>query len=379
MTERLGAETVSEATEAGPAGNGSRAAPADALLESGFELAPPEGPAAPPGQTTTQHVRLAAILFIGGGLGAAPADALHEPAFGPEIYLLPLLALVSGVFCWLISTRVSRPWLHVLALVATAEIALTVGYAGSVFAIYYIFVAIFVAYVFRDRRAIAAHVLVASAAVFAPVFYDPDAARDHLIQGVVLVPSLILTAGAVAFLRERLAASELRYRHLSERDPLTGVGNYRMLTSRVPQELEHHRRHKRPLALLSIDLDNFKAVNDTYGHQRGDRVLQEVGIALAGAVRASDFVVRQGGDEFGVVAVETGRESAEELAGRLRGAVAAISVAGIPMCVSIGVAVYPDDGTGLERLLAAADERLRHDKESKPEHRPRAMSLFSAE
>ena len=370
---------MSDAKQIGPAGNGRSIAPAAAPHESSFELAPPEGSATPPGQTTTQHVRLAAILFIGGGLGAAPADALHEPAFGPEIYLLPLLAIVSGVFCWLISTRVSRPWLHVIALVATAEIALTIGYAGSVFAIYYIFVAIFVAYVFRDRRAIAAHVLVASAAVFAPVFYDPHAARDHLIQGVVLVPSLILTAGAVAFLRERLAASEMRYRHLSERDPLTGVGNYRMLVSRVPQELERHRRHERPLALLSIDLDNFKAVNDTYGHQRGDRVLQEVGIALAGAVRASDFVVRQGGDEFGVVAVETGRESAEELAGRLRSAVVAISVAGIPMFVSIGVAVFPEDGDGLERLLAVADGRLRQVKESKPDHRARAMSLFRAD
>lgn len=346
--------------------------------DGGFAIASPEGPAETPRQTTTQHVRLAAILFIGGGLGAAPADALHRPAFGPEIYLLPLLAIVSGAVCWIFAERIPRPWLHLLAIVATAEIALTVVLAGPVFAIYYIFVAIFVAYVFRDRRVIAAHVLLASAAVIAPVFYDPDSARDHLIQAVVLAPSLILTAGAVAFLRERLAASELRYRHLSERDPLTGVGNYRMLTSRAPLELERHRRHRRPLALLSIDLDNFKGVNDSYGHQRGDRVLQEVGIALAATVRASDFVVRQGGDEFAVVAVETDRASAEELAGRLGSAVGAISVGGTAMCVSVGIAIFPEDGTGLERMLATADVRLREVKETKPEHRSRTMSLFGA-
>jgi diguanylate cyclase (GGDEF)-like protein len=352
---------------------------AAASRDGGFEVAAPEGPDSDPGQTTAQHFRLAAILFIGGGLGAAPADALHRPAFGPEIYLLPLLAIVSGAFCWIFASRIPRWALHVLAVVATIEIAVTVAIAGPVFSVYYIFIAIFVAYVFRDRRVIAAHVAFACAAVLAPIFYEPELARDHLIQAVVLTPSLILTAGAVAFLRERLAASELRYRHLSERDPLTGVGNYRMLTSRTPLEFERHRRHKRPLALLSIDLDNFKSVNDSYGHQRGDRVLQEVAIALAGTVRASDFVVRQGGDEFAVVAVETDLAAAQELAGRLSNAVGAIVVGGAPMRISIGLATFPEDGTGLERLLATADVRLREIKETKPEHRSRTMSLFASD
>ena len=119
---------------------------------------------------------------------------------------------------------------------------------------------------------------------------------------------MILAGGAVAYLRERLAASEDRYRRLSERDPLTGVGNYRMLSLRVPRELRHHARHGRSLALMVFDLDDFKRINDSYGHQRGDAVLQEVASALLAGVRDHDVVVRQGGDEFAVVAPRAGRD-----------------------------------------------------------------------
>ena len=313
-----------------------------------------------------RYWRLAAVLFIGGGLGAIPADALHRPAHEPAIYLLPLLALVSGLVCWLIADRVSTRWLPLMTAIATFEIALTEYFAGQVFAIFYILVCFFAAYVFTDRRMIAFQFALASVMALLPAVYDPETARETLIQGLVLIPTLLLTAGAITFLRERLAASEERFRRLAESDPLTGVGNYRALLQKMPGELSRHRRHGRPLAVVVFDLDDFKQVNDEHGHQRGDRVLQEVAGSLMGSVRASDVLVRHGGDEFCVVAPETDGDEAEELAARLRQGVKQVKVEGRRLSACTGCAVYPDDGEDLDALLARADERLRVSKEAKP-------------
>jgi diguanylate cyclase (GGDEF)-like protein len=310
-----------------------------------------------------RYWRLAALLFIGGGLGAAPSDALHQPAHEPTIYLLPLLALVSGAVCWLIAERAPLRWLHLMAVVATVEIAITVWLADDIFAIYYVFIAIYAAYVFRERRAIALHVGIASAAVLAPMLYEPETARTTLVLGFVLIPTVLITGATVAYLRERLEASERRFRELAERDPLTGVGNYRMLSERLPGELQRHGRHGGRLALIVLDLDDFKRVNDEYGHQRGDRVLQEVAGALIGTVRASDFVVRHGGDEFSIVCPETGRETVEELAGRLREGLADVRVDDRCVEASTGCAVFPDDGRTFHDLLAHADDALRGAKD----------------
>lgn len=349
---------------------------------SGRDLPVPfinEDPSADRRRQTIQHYRLAATLFFGGGLGAIPVDALHEPAHNATIYLLPVLAMVSGAIVWALSTRMPHRFLQVVAVIATLEIALTVGLADQLFATYYTFIAIFAAYVFRRRAAIAAHIAFTSLCAFAPVIYDSDQAREGVLQGLILVPTLILAGGAVAFLRERLAASEDRYRYLSERDPLTGVGNYRMLSQRVPRELSRHRRFARPLALFVIDLDDFKRVNDSYGHQRGDAVLQEVGRALSAGVRDHDIVVRQGGDEFAVVAPETDRPAASQLAERLHAAVSEISADGTSIGASIGCAWFPDDSDSLEGLLAAADARLRQVKIERPRaHRPNRVELPGA-
>jgi diguanylate cyclase (GGDEF)-like protein len=324
------------------------------------------GPATTEQDLQRRYWRLAAVLFIGGGLGATASDAIHRPAHDPAVFLLPLLAIVSGIVCLAIANHVSRRWLHVMTAVATLEIALTVWLADEVFAIYYILIAFYAAYVFRSRRAVAFQFGLASVAALAPMVYDPAIARETLEQGLVLIPTLLLTAGAITFLRERLEESEERYRKLAERDPLTGVGNYRMLSERMPVELTRHSRYGHNLGLIVLDLDDFKRVNDEHGHQYGDRVLQEVAGALMGSVRSSDFVVRHGGDEFCVIAPETDRSAAEELAERLRRGLAHISVSGRPVGCCTGCAIFPEDGETLNRLLGHADEGLRVSKESKP-------------
>ena len=316
---------------------------------------------------TIRHWRLAAILFIGGGLGAIPTDALHRPAHDATIYLLPLLAIVSGVFCWAISKRASERWLPVLAAVATLEIALTVWLTDDQnFAVFYILVAFYAAYVFPDRRIVGFQFGLASVCALLPALYYAEHARETIAQATVLIPTLLLTAGAITFLREQLQASEGRYRRLSESDPLTGVSNYRVLTERLPQELERHRRHDRQLALLLIDLDDFKLVNDQHGHQFGDRVLQEVAQALVGSVRAHDIVVRHGGDEFSVIAPETDRKRAEALCVRLKDAIESVTVGSRPMGATTGCAIFPDDADSLSGLLAHADDKLLASKSEKP-------------
>ena len=325
-----------------------------------------ERPSAQP-QRDRRDWRLAAILFTGGGLGAIPADALHQPAHPGTIYLLPLLALVSGAICWALSTRLSGRWLHLMTAIASLEIALTVWLTGDDnFAIYYILVAFYAAFVFHDRRAIAFQFGLAALCALAPIAYETGAARETLVQGLVLIPTLLLTAGAITYLRERLQASEENYRRLAERDPLTGVGNYRILSERLPEELERHRRYDHPLALIIVDLDDFKRVNDDLGHQFGDRVLQEVAGALMGSVRTHDIVVRHGGDEFSVIAPETSRPEAEALAQRLEDSISELSADGRNLGATTGCAVFPDDADGLDTLLHHADAELRAAKDAKP-------------
>lgn len=314
------------------------------------------------GDSTRLYWLLAGGLFVGGGLGAIAPDALHEPAHPATVYLLPLMAVVSGLVCWAISRRAPFSWLHVMLVVATFEIALTVALADRQFAAYYAFVAIFAAYVFPSRRAIAAHIAFACLAAFAPIVYDFDDARAGLIAALILVPSLILAAGAVAFLREQLATSERRYRELSESDPLTGVGNYRKLAQEIERELARHRRYEHPMALIILDLDGFKAVNDQLGHLRGDDVLREVASRLRDAVRTHDLVARQGGDEFCILAPETGSVAAQDLATRMTDSITEIDIDGCPLGASIGIAVFPQDGETPEALLSHADAELRREK-----------------
>jgi diguanylate cyclase (GGDEF)-like protein len=329
-------------------------------------------------EETKQSYLLAGVLFIGGGFGAVLPDLLHEPAHRPTVFLLPLLAVVSGLVVLALAGRLRRRWLHVLAVVAGAEVALTVAFADPIFSTYYAFVAIFAAYVFTSRRAIALHIAFLSLLAFLPLAYSDESPRSILENGSILVPTLILAAGAVAYLRERLGASEARYRRLSELDPLTGIGNYRMLSMRLPRELRRHGRSHQPLALILFDLDGFKRVNDDHGHQRGDAVLQSVATALSDGVRDHDIVVRQGGDEFAVVAPDTDEASARALAVRLCRAIGEVGYEGGRIGASTGMAMYPRDAETLEGLLAVADALLRASKDRREVRFTRAVRSASA-
>ncbi|WP_432985379.1 diguanylate cyclase [Dactylosporangium sp. CA-233914] len=156
---------------------------------------------------------------------------------------------------------------------------------------------------------------------------------------------------------------------LSLTDPLTGLSNYRYLRESLRREVERASRFGRALAVLALDLDHFKEVNDTHGHAAGDAVLAEFARRLRAEIREVDFAFRQGGEEFVALLPETDAGGAAVLAERLGAAVRRSPVivvssdAGrpprrIPVTVSIGIAVYPHHGATGAAVLEAADDAL---------------------
>ena len=311
--------------------------------------------------------RIAGILFSAGAVASVPANQLFTDPPAPEyVHLITALAFVSGLVCFAIPwDRISERWFQLIPVIANLEVALTVWSVRphtETYSWFYVFVAVFIGYAFRDRRVIAGQLLLTCACFALPLAYLDEGYRAALIQFVVSTPILVLTGGIVAFLRERLEDEQRALRDLADRDALTGVGNYRLLSSRLAYELSRHRRHGRRFAVILLDLDDFKEVNETYGHLAGDKVLQDVGAELACAVRDQDTVARQGGDEFSVLAPEAGPKEAEILAARLCDAVGDVAGVRAPLTASSGWAIYPDDGERPEALLAHADTVARSDK-----------------
>ena len=150
--------------------------------------------------------------------------------------------------------------------------------------------------------------------------------------------------------------------HLAICDPLTGLYNRRFLDEYLRIHMAMARRHNAPVSFIAIDLDDFKRINDTYGHDAGDRVLTQVGDSVRSQTRASDLPVRSGGEEFLVVMPDTSEAGALTFATRLQAELRRQSYDGLPedvrVTASFGVAVYPDDGESVPALLRAADAAL---------------------
>lgn len=151
--------------------------------------------------------------------------------------------------------------------------------------------------------------------------------------------------------------------NLSITDALTGIANRRHFEWRLSEEIERARRYKYPLSTLMLDLDHFKQVNDNYGHQIGDIVLQQVAQRLRRILRRTDFLARYGGEEFIVLAPQTPADRALILAERLRQVIAEspFPIADnlqIHITISIGVAVFPDHAQNENELVRAADAAL---------------------
>jgi len=173
--------------------------------------------------------------------------------------------------------------------------------------------------------------------------------------------AIIIPAASIAVLvgaRERSERERAALYNLALGDPLTGIANRRSLLLRADYEIARHTRMRRAFALVMIDLDGFKRLNDRFGHAAGDDLLRDVAAALKESMRGQDTVARLGGDEFCVLAPETGESGTVGLATRVAQAVGSVTAGVDAVRASVGVAVFPDDGTTASALLEIADQRL---------------------
>jgi two-component system, cell cycle response regulator len=161
-------------------------------------------------------------------------------------------------------------------------------------------------------------------------------------------------------LQKALLESNRRLQELSLTDGLTGVANRRAFDQRVGSAFEHARRYERPLSLVLIDVDHFKAINDRHGHDVGDAVLQSVASIVASGTRQTDFVARVGGEEFAILLPETALFESIQFAEKIRAGIAASDpVVDERVTVSIGVANIPHSPfTSTMDLFRAADQAL---------------------
>jgi diguanylate cyclase (GGDEF)-like protein/PAS domain S-box-containing protein len=147
---------------------------------------------------------------------------------------------------------------------------------------------------------------------------------------------------------------ELELQGLASTDVLTHLGNHRRLRDSFSAEIQRSQRTSRPAALLVMDLDGLKRINDTLGHMEGNRALCRVADAIRAECRAIDVPVRHGGDEFAILSPETNAEGAHSLAQRVAARLAADGQQP-RLSFSFGVVVYPTDGNTLDQLITAAD------------------------
>jgi diguanylate cyclase (GGDEF)-like protein/PAS domain S-box-containing protein len=190
---------------------------------------------------------------------------------------------------------------------------------------------------------------------------EDSAAPIHDRRGTV--------SGAVIVFRDVTAARELSLKmsHLAQHDGLTDLPNRILLNDRLGQAIAMALRHRTKLAVLYVDIDRFKHVNDSVGHTAGDRLLQSVATRLLECVRSSDTVSRLGGDEFAILLCDVA--SAEDAAGAVEKILLAlgrphgVDELEVHVSASIGISVYPEDGTTGEALLKNADAAMYRAKE----------------
>jgi diguanylate cyclase (GGDEF)-like protein len=223
---------------------------------------------------------------------------------------------------------------------------------------------------FRPQVVIAGLVLTVAAILAASFGTDPAQAANHPLP-VLTTLALLVSVVAIAW---AIQAAELHHRGAAVLDPLTELLNRSSLLPRFREISQQARLTERPVSLLMCDIDDFKDINDTYGHDRGDAVLRDVAYRMRKQLRSFELVYRFGGEEFLVVLPGVGRRRAKEIAERLRSAVAETRSGGIPATMSVGVSSASGAAVDFDPLFKAADTAL---YEAKREGRNRVVISVS--
>jgi len=186
-------------------------------------------------------------------------------------------------------------------------------------------------------------------------------------QAVGALAPFLLVAFLTTLLAENIHTAKARIKALSDRDELTNIYNIRAFMRLAGREHHRARGMESAYSILMVDLDQLKKINDTHGHEAGNRAVRLVADALTRITRSADLVSRFGGDEFVVYLNNASRAIAEEVGQRVRNVVFAttleVEASIVRVKVSVGVATFPEDGATLEALLSAADSAMYKDKE----------------
>jgi diguanylate cyclase (GGDEF)-like protein len=220
---------------------------------------------------------------------------------------------------------------------------------------------IWVAFRFGPREAASVVVVLGAVAIGGTMrglgpFARPVHNESLLLLQTFMDVMAVMTLVLAAVVAERKEA-EQRLRRLAVSDPLTGLANYRQLAAALDTEIQRSSRTGRPFAIVLLDLDGLKTINDRYGHLVGSMALRRVAESLLGSCRGIDTAARFGGDEFALVLPETGDAAAWHVARRVADRVARDGEQP-EISVSVGVAVHPRDGATLETLQNTADRSL---------------------
>lgn len=317
--------------------------------------------------------RIGGVFWLIGGIAAALLLPFSPPT--AEIGWVGWPLAVLGVCCCfgLAARRFSATaslsldeifysgWLGLLAIALLEWLA---GGLGSPYGNLYVLPALYAGAIHGTRRTLVFLGAVALATAL-PLIYDEDskAAAADIAAQIAMLMALAMTArGLITTVRTQRAAlmvaaedAERRAR----RDPLTGLGNRRAFQEAIDREVANAKRRERPLSVLLGDLENFKAINDAYGHVRGDQCLREVADSISAQARAGDQCFRWGGDEFAILLTETATKQAENVRDRLSGTITATCNAPDGRALRIECVVTSlEQDQGPEELLLDADRAL---------------------
>jgi diguanylate cyclase (GGDEF)-like protein len=313
-----------------------------------------------------EMARSTCVLFAAASLITAAGLALphaRQVDVGGLLVVIVVAGAVALGMAWRGAAVPARAY-PAIAVVGTALVSLGLFFNGERHGgpvgsdeMYYLWVTLWAAYYFT-RRALAAQVVIilGAYALTLVLIHPGDAGTSRWVSLGGLVVGAAVVVRMLSERNERLV-SELRTAALT--DPLTGLANRRGLEGAFVREAAREARTGRPFALLVLDLDQFKRLNDERGHKAGDRALAEVAEILRSHAREVDTAARTGGDEFALVLSDTGADGARALLARLAAAIGKHGHdAGWPGGVSIGWSVSDADGAGMDALMRHADMRL---------------------
>ncbi|NMG38043.1 EAL domain-containing protein [Chelativorans sp. ZYF759] len=301
------------------------------------------------------------IVIVGAALAFTLALARHLLVVGlggvvlglaiPAMHYTGMLAYrVDGLVTWDMNYVAAS---LVLCVVLAIAALVSLGRAHSLVSLAFLALAT-VSLHFTGMTAVSITPFVTGATLADP---SVGTAMAVAVAGVAL---LIVGTGVTSFLIDSSVsqAHVVRLRHMALSDTLTGLPNRASFSDRILRDIEHARLARRPLAIIGIDLDKFKEINDARGHEVGDAVLRQIGRTLAGLMDEDGFVARIGGDEFAALKPFAERRELEEFVSRLEAALfAPVELDGYTLApgASIGISIYPDDGTNPDRLVGNAD------------------------